>query len=390
MTAIGQLLSFCLLSFRSERRSQHWRDTSIQNAQTWTDDWKKILRDIPREERKSDPPPSAYKARKYPINKRSPYHMRKRVPRPSSSSCSPEHDPRDHRDDPAEGSGDGPESIITPSKKGVPDASTRRQENGRRSTQDFSSAGNQQRPYCTQECLFGLAYKLALDLECPNARLHRQGKKGRMHLLNQQQFCELVRRQLAADLDRNVKELKQQGIRGALFHITLASHGYTFVGKATREVFVSALRHEGQIYERLKSVQGKMVPVYLGNIDLHRPWRDLHVRLIHMLLMSWGGERADKVDGARNIKMEVQQFKDEIERLGDRHNDLIPANMLWNDRIQRMTFIDFEAAAVIRGRALQEVSSNQKRKRGAERGEVTIKRTRKRGVEKDGVTAQHT
>jgi len=119
----------------------------------------------------------------------------------------------------------------------------------------------------------------------------------------------LVQQQLAADLDRIVKEIKQQGIRGALFQITLTSHGYTFVGKATREVFVPALLHEGQIYKQLKSVQGKIIPVYLGNIDLARPWRDLHVRLIHMLLMSWGGERADKLEGVRLPDMKVVQFE---------------------------------------------------------------------------------
>lgn len=224
----------------------------------------------------------------------------------------------------------------------------RRGENRRGGTQDSSLGGNQHHPYCTQKCLLGLVQRSALDDDCPNASFHRQGKKGRTHSLNKKRFHELVQRQLAADLDRNIKELKQQGIRGALFQITLASHGYTFVGKATREVFVPALQHEGQIYEQLKSIQGKMIPVYLGNIDLDRPWRDLHVRLIHMLLMSWGGERADKVDGVRNVKMEVQQFKDEIERLGVQHNDRIPANMLWNDRIQRMMFIDFEAATALR------------------------------------------
>ncbi len=217
---------------------------------------------------------------------------------------------------------------------------------------------------------------------------HTARKNAYLDWYNKKRFHELVQRQLAADLDRNIKELKQQGIRGALFQITLASHGYTFVGKATREVFLPALRHEGQIYEQLKSIQGKMIPVYLGNIDLDRPWRDLHVRLIHMLLMSWGRERADKVDGVRNVKMEVQQFKDETERLGVQHNDLIPANMLWNDRIQRMMFIDFEAATALRERALQELSSNRKRKRGVEEEGVTAKLAQKQGVEKEGVTAE--
>ena len=389
-TAISQLLSFCLISFQSTRRSQIWRDIAIQRAQTWTVDFEKILRDMPPEERESAPPPSAYKARSFPISVRSPYYLRKKVPR-QSSSCSPEHDPHHNRDDPADSSDDGRESVSTPSKRGVSGASirrgenrrgeNRRGENRRRGPQDSSSGGNQHRPYCTQKCLLGLVERSALDVDCPNASLHRQGKKGRTHLLTKKHFCELVRQQLAASLDCNIRELGQQGIRGALFQITLASHGYSFVGKATCDVFVPALRHEGRIYEQLKCIQGRRIPVYLGNIDLDRPWRDLHVRLIHMLLMSWGGERADKLEGVEVPEMEIKQFEDEIGRLGVQHNDLIPANILWNGQNQRIMFIDFEAATAIRRSAVQEVSGNRKRKQGEKKGSGSQARAKARSRE---------
>ena len=132
----------------------------------------------------------------------------------------------------------------------------------------------------------------------------------------------------SSDLDYNCKDLKKQGYRGSLFKITLVSHGYTFVGKATRDVYVPNLQHEGRIYDRLKSIQGKIIPVYLGNIDLDPPWRDLHVRLIHMLLMSWGGEKANKVKRVGNLNMEIKRFENVIEQLGVRHNDIIPDNIL--------------------------------------------------------------
>ena len=371
LTAISQQLSFCLMALRSKRRSQLWRDRSIGQAQTWCDDWEKILRDIPYEQRKLDPPPSSFKARIYPINVRSPYHLRKRAPRPSVSSCSAEHDTiRNDCDEPPEGPGDGPESISTPSKEGRPGASTRQGGSRRRGRGDSSAAGNQQHPYCTQRCLLGLVQRFALDECCPNVRFHRQGKKRRTHMLNKEQFSELIQRQLATDLDRNVKELKQQGLRGALFRITLASHGYTFVGKATREVYVPALQHEGRIYGRLRRIQGKRIPVYLGNIDLERPWYDLHVRLVHMLLMSWGGERANEVKDISTLQIEIYKFEDEIKRLGVRHNDIISDNILWNDEVHGMMFIDFEGSTESRGRALQEVSNNRKRKRGVEGEEV--------------------
>lgn len=59
---------------------------------------------------------------------------------------------------------------------------------------------------------------------------------------------------------------------GANSHLFHGPGGYTCVGKATREVSVPALQHEGQIYGRLQSLEGRLIPVYLGNIDLQRPW----------------------------------------------------------------------------------------------------------------------
>src|SRR5271163_277652 len=72
--------------------------------------------------------------------------------------------------------------------------------------------------------------------------------------------------------DGGVSSIELRSYHGALFSITLSSHGYTFVGKGTVEAFVSDLRHEGHIYERLKSEQGRAVPVYLGNMDLNRTY----------------------------------------------------------------------------------------------------------------------
>lgn len=380
LTAVSQLLSFCLMSIRSERRSQGWRDASIKSAQRWTVDWNQVLRGIPEDEETSNAPPSAYKARTYPAVNRSPYNTRSRPPRPSSSSCNPNNNSfPDHRNDAAGESDDGPETISTPSKRRVPLASTTRGGKRQRGTEGSSSAGRQHRQYCTQRCLLGLVQGFALDRSCPNASLHRRGKKGRNHLLNKQQLSYLVQRQLATDLDRNLKDLKKQGIRGALFQITLASHGYTFVAKATCKVFVPALQHEGRIYDRLQSIQGKMIPVYLGNIDLERPWRDLHVRLTHMLLMSWAGERADKVEGVRDMEMQIKRFENRIEQLGVTHNDLIPANILWNDRLQRMMFIDFEAATRNPSGVLQELSINRKRKHNVEKEAVDADLARRQG-----------
>ena len=364
LTAIGQLLSFCILALQSRRRDQNWRDRAVDRAQNWTEDWEKILRDIPEEQMRLEPPPSAYKPTRHDTTVRSPYKTRKMQPKSFQSGCSPEIKPtRDDQDDPDEDSGDGPESVNTPSKRG----SASKASKGKGKTQEHgahvSSSDMNQRQYCTQACLLGLVRGTYLDESCPNTELHRQGKKERTHLLNMEQFSEMVRLQLGTSLDENCKELRLQGARGALFKVTLASHGYTFVGKATREVFVPDLKHEGRMYGLLRSIQGKKIPVYLGNIDLIMPWRDLHVKLIHMLLMSWGGEEINLVHPKRRFDTEIKQFESRIARLGVQHEDLRRPNMLWNEETGGVMFIDFERSIEIPSSALQEISLNKKRKR---------------------------
>ena len=363
LTAVSQLLSFSLLAMRSTRRCQQWRNASIAGAQTWTVDWKEMLRGIPSDENIS-PPPSGRKPRKYETVDRSPYPLR------SKASCKPNKtSTSDNRDDPAGDSDDGPEDMPTPSKKKEPRASLKRGGERRRGQQQDTSSGKQQhRQYCTHRCLLGLARRSALDRRCPNVGLHRQGRKGRTHLLDKQQFADLVQRQLATDLDDNVTELHKQGIRGALFQISLVSHGYVVVAKATCEVYIPYLQHEGRIYDQLEILQGNTIPVYLGNINLERPWLDLHVRLTHMLLMSWAGEeRAKEVEGKEDLRAHIKAFQARIQRLGILHDDLHANNILWNDHLQRPMFIDFEGATEVAREALQEVSTNRKRKQSLEK-----------------------
>ena len=362
-TAVGQLLSLCLMSTRSKLRSQEWRAASVKGAQKWVADDERIMREL-AEDNKEEVPSPAYKARTSKQTDRSPYQTRNR------GKCK-ENDPlSENRDDPAGDSDDGPEDPITPSKKGESRASVGRGGKRQQGTKGSASGQYLQRQYCTQECLLGLVQGHALDESCPNARLHRCGKKGRNHLLTKWQFLALVRRQLATSLDRNVKELHKQGIRGALFQITLAAYGYMFVAKATCEVYIPYLLHEGRIYDRLESLQGNLIPVYLGNIDLVTPWYDLGVRLTHMLLMSYAGERADKVCDEVEIAAQTVDFEAKIKGLGVIHDDLISGNnILWNDQLQSIMFIDFEGARVIRRKALQELSSNRKRNHGVDEEE---------------------
>ncbi|KAI9808342.1 MAG: hypothetical protein M1826_004355 [Phylliscum demangeonii] len=174
-------------------------------------------------------------------------------------------------------------------------------------------------------CLLGLVRgKPDLDEFYPNVLLNRQTDTNQHAIDGRDAFVDRVKWQLNQTMDDYCQRLGKQGARGALFKITLASQGYTFVVKGTVEVFVEDLQHEGYVYQsRLCRFQGCAVPVYLGNIDLGKP--DLHdvgVRIIHMLL-SWAGK-------------DLYAPEHEAEIPGVIHNDVGWANVLWNKERQRV------------------------------------------------------
>ena len=64
-----------------------------------------------------------------------------------------------------------------------------------------------------------------------------------------------------------------------------------------------------------------------------------------------------------NFDREVIRFEGEIARLGVKHGDLRLPNMLWNDEIDGVMFIDLERATEIPTTTLQGLSVKRKRKR---------------------------
>lgn len=72
------------------------------------------------------------------------------------------------------------------------------------------------------------------------------------------------------------------------------------------------------------------------------------------MLLSWGGERIDKIKGVRNFEKAIMRFEGQIARMGVQHEDIRPPNMLWN---------------------LHELPANRKRKQsfGASKNEIRIR-----------------
>ncbi|KAI9826263.1 MAG: hypothetical protein M1826_006685 [Phylliscum demangeonii] len=227
------------------------------------------------------------------------------------------------------------------------------------------------RAYCTQRCLLGLVRGLALDARCPNVDAHRPvSKRGRVHgRRRQDQHHALDRSGLLAQLSQQMTEQAQvdydiaeeeegfcwfdvAGCSGALFRISLRSHGYTFVGKGTARPLIPELRYEARVYEgHLGHLQGVAVPVYVGSIDLAPPyWLRCSLPIEHLLCISWGGEAlsacGDGLDPT-TLNRETARTVRDVRAAGVDQHDLHHSNLLWNAELQRVLLIDFAFAKLV-------------------------------------------
>ncbi|KAL8649418.1 MAG: hypothetical protein Q9210_004411 [Variospora velana] len=375
-TAIAQLLSFCVMAFKSTKRDQAWREKAQASAPVWRIDYDKAFLKTPDELRdlmdKADrkdwsfrPPP---KLQLEP--RQSPYALRKRSKKKSASNCqTPTTVARDDSGSPDDDSQNNSDVYETPTKpKAAKNPSSRQQQQQQQQQTTSASPGKEQRrQYCTQACLLGLVRRSPIDKNCPNARLHPRCSKANAdrHALTGPKLCDLVRDQLAKTLDKDCTDLGLQGARGMLFQLTLPSHGYTFVGKGTIDAYLPDLKHEYRMYQRLRQLQGDFIPVCLGSIDLSIPWHDLNIKIVHMLLLSYGGEAISRSCEVEH-QQQIGQFEMAIAARGVKHEDTRRLNMLWNQELGRLMFIDFERSTVeIGSRALQDITPNRKRKRSS-------------------------
>ncbi|KAI9762372.1 MAG: hypothetical protein M1840_001265 [Geoglossum simile] len=132
---------------------------------------------------------------------------------------------------------------------------------------------------------------------------------------------------------------RHRGAIGALFRITLVSHGYVLVAKATSSTNSSALHHEEYIYGYLQRMQGITVPVCVGGFDLDIPWYYEWLELRRMLLLSYSGRR---VRGEE--KAEWMEAWGKVEDEGVSHNDWGRRNVL--ELGGSVMVIDFDRAEV--------------------------------------------
>ena len=240
-TAISQVISICTMAFKSTQHSHAQRKEAKTKLEKYGIDYEAVLREIPETERKQSPH-STYIGRKNQNPKRSPYPTRQKTRGPKNpSNSSSEEGPNT----PSKTQGSSSRSKARPRGEGENVSKSRGGHSGKRGNGkdgQRTEGESDTRSYCTQACLLGMARGRTVDKDCPNVRFHRTFNGH--HVIDSNQLITLVQEQLAADPERGCKPLGLQGARGALFRITLLSHGYVFVAKGTVRAFVPDILHE--------------------------------------------------------------------------------------------------------------------------------------------------
>lgn len=351
-TVVAQLASFCLLSFQSEALSGPFLDEALKRAaaslKKWADPYEEAANPASPVQTSSSFSSSQtsdeeFKSGARPTGRRIPLR---------SDTCRPEAESRkrgrDGDDEEEENDRQSrPSTTTTGSQKGKRDSSSRS------SSYEYwarmTSGPPPTRQYCTQACLLGLKRGWPLDNNCPNVQSHRDGQDITRHPIDASEFTRLVEERLRQDPYRDCVALNGLGKLGrisVLFKIELAHYGYAFVGKGTFPRYFPKLQHETEVYARLESLQGQVVPVHLGLVRLdHGYVLPGASRVFHMMLMSWGGEPVWKagLDEATLSAESNRAWRAIVER-GVDQNDVHDNNKLWNEEYRRVMYIDFERA----------------------------------------------
>ncbi|KAK9234762.1 hypothetical protein V1525DRAFT_391123 [Lipomyces kononenkoae] len=370
-TAVAQLASFCLLTLRSEALQGPLLEKPEPDVESW-----ELLE---REGMDSSPSASSSQATTgslYEEEDKSKvlltireYSLRSRSTRIDTAAIRTDNENED--DDP---SGD-PTRVLgrtgASKRKGTPwSRSSEGEGNEMSSNSDYQPT----RQYCTQACLLGLKRGWYLDENCPNVSLHRTVEGSIRHPISASEFASVVGERLRQNIYRDCVALDPYGVLGkigaigALFKLELAPYGYTFVGKGTQSVHLRCLQHESLVYSRLESLQGEVVPVHLRIVNLAGGYvLPGAARVLHMMLMSWGGEIAARAD-VPDLSVKLRRSSRAVWSEGVDHCDKREPNILWNKERRRVMLIDFDRALrpAAKHKQLSKLSGKGKKRNGKE------------------------
>ncbi|KAH8588056.1 hypothetical protein B0O99DRAFT_525815 [Bisporella sp. PMI_857] len=362
LTAVGQAVAFTLRALRTPPRGAQWTKNALGQLKTWAI----IVKDAEEAITMDEVPSSEYQPSPNVVGDviRSPIRFRPRkkihnleaCPSAASSSSDDEEDP-DHgpdtpsRREPSSSSGrsQSRSAGLRPRGSQVSENESVHNDTGRR-----RSLG----AFCTSNCLLGLVTDGQLDRSCPNVRKHGANS----HKLNKSTFIRAVRKMLEDQLDY-CQEMNVHGARGALFKIQLPRYHYTFVAKGTGVECAEDLRHESTIYQRLQPIQGRYIPVHLGETTVPGPlYYAGAVGIVRMMFLSFAGYQIQSPISKAVITKAIQGLQ-AIHELGILQKDPAARNILVYPGESRVAWIDFERAEILPSRNILGVlSPNRKRK----------------------------
>ncbi|OTA00170.1 hypothetical protein A9Z42_0054720 [Trichoderma parareesei] len=362
-SAVGQIFAFMIRAMQAERISNEWRNKTA-NLDVWRSDYGKVLLSMPPLASPRSSSPATSDGDEEPVDEDTEYDQEE------------VHDELlddDVDEDLEEGSYVEIRFKLSPDGFLVPDDDVgqpaEEADNAQSEDEDaivddgrhtaWIGPDNRiivseirRREYCTQECLLGLTSGAPLDTSCPNIGMH-----GGKHLDNVE-FLRLVQEQLtvAGGIGSNCIYLQLSGSMGDLFKVTLASRGYTFVVKAVMQENASRLLREGDMYTRLRDLQGGCIPVYLGILRLTLPFQHDAKQYTHFMLLSWAGRQVKNYWGSpcnRGFVTSTHRAYKELHNAGIIHRDAKLCNMLYNPQLDRIMLVDFERSSAYRCRLKQ-------------------------------------
>ncbi|ROT39292.1 hypothetical protein SODALDRAFT_339678 [Sodiomyces alkalinus F11] len=375
-TAVAQVFAFIVRAVQATPPPTSWHDEAAK-LELWAIEYEDILKKIPESDRKGkERRATPYKPQRWKGFTRSPILTRSRCLETDASAPDESDDEGPPSPSP---SPSHPVKQLPPSAGAGPKGGREKAKRGQRRGQSGAQKEESQSmclsrtsirdgPFCTQQCLLGLAYGEPVDRQCPNAIQH-----GLEHI-SRLAFLRLMKNQLETDRgsDADCIPLHLSGSRGTLFKLRLSSHGYTLVAKGVESLDRKCLQHESDIYDQLQAIQGKHIPVCLGIVDLDLPqYYDSGV-YTHLLFLSWAGQPLFDGDQAQmpGVAEKVDMILEQMHKLGVLHRDADPRNMLWDPVSGNVMAVDFERAESCRRPVLERVAPNgqtKKRKRGKPR-----------------------
>ncbi|CAM1508767.1 Fc.00g056150.m01.CDS01 [Cosmosporella sp. VM-42] len=370
-TAVAQTFAFILQAIRSPPPSQAWHHDA-EKLNIWSVEYEDVLRSIPatvRKERRETP----YKPQSWKGFERSPIRTRSRCLPHESRTQHPSDDDHDDGDDddgspsPTPNRTNRQEASMT---SGDSTSSEMQQQGGKEASQGNANLRENihDRPYCTHQCLHGLAFGGSMDKKCPNLSDHGNGH------IDRREFLHLARHQLLVDLGRDADcmPLYISGSRGSLFKLRLSSHGYTLVAKGVEAIDVEHLCHENEIYDHLQALQGSFIPVCLGIVDLIVPYYYDSGVYEHFMFLSYGGRPVLKelkgVDAG--VARKISTALNRLHQHQILHCDAEPRNVLYDKRSGIFMFVDLMLAELHSRPPLGDINNNgqdRKRKRVAQK-----------------------